>query len=522
LVAFSAENNPNRFRKMLESQQETGADMPTELLRDTIANIASPPLSPSEGAVTAGVFVNDTHSQLNTTRVDRVVAVDSEATLRAAIAAARAEGRPVCIAGGRHAMGGQQFATGAVLIDTRSMNRIISLDAERGIVEAEAGIQWPELVDGLISMQDGQPSAQSSCWGIIQKQTGADRLTLGGALAANVHGRGLALKPIIGDVVSFTLMDGDGNLRTCSRDENADLFRLVIGGYGLFGVVTRVRLKLMRRTKLERVVRIIDTDELMPAFAERVADGFLYGDCQFSTDMSSDTYLQKGVLACYRPLPSDTPMPAEQKELSEAQWRELYHLSHTDTRAAYEAYTSHYLSTSGQRYWSDTSQLSLYIDDYHAELDRRFHSPHKCSEMITELYVPRPALTAFLAAARADFRRHGVQLIYGTIRLIERDDESFLAWAREPWVCAVMNLHVDHTEVGVRKAAADFRRLIERAVAHGGSYFLTYHRWANRAQVEACYPQMREFLRMKRQHDPSEIFQSAWYRHYKQMFAEQM
>ena len=109
--------------------------------------------------------------------------------------------------------------------------------------------------------------------------------------------------------------------------------------------------------------------------------------------------------------------------------------------------------------------------------------------MITELYVPRPALAAFLAAVRADFRQHGAQLIYGTIRLIERDDESFLAWAREPWVCTVMNLHVDHDEDGLAKAAGDFRRLIDRAIEHGGSYFLTYHRWATRAQVEACHPQ---------------------------------
>jgi FAD/FMN-containing dehydrogenase len=492
--------------------------MATQLLLGTTPSIADPPLSPSEGVETPTVSVNDTHSQLNATRVDRIVAIDSEATLQATLAAAHAEGKPVCIAGGRHAMGGQQFATGAILIDTRSMNRIVALDTERGIVEAEAGIQWPELVDGLIKMQAGSPSP----WGIIQKQTGADRLTLGGALAANVHGRGLALKPIIGDVVSFTLMDGDGNLRTCSRTENSDLFRLVIGGYGLFGVITRVRLKLMPRTKLERVVQIIDTDELMPAFAQRIADGFLYGDCQFSTDMSSDTYLRKGVFSCYRPLPGDAAMPAEQKELTEAHWRELYYLSHADTRAAYETYTSYYLSTSGQRYWSDLNQLSLYIDDYHAELDRRLHSPHKCSEMITELYVPRAALPEFLAAARADFRTHGTQLIYGTIRLIERDDESFLAWAREPWVCTVMNLHVEHTEDGVRKAANDFRRLIDRALAYGGSYFLTYHRWASRAQIEAAYPQMPEFLRLKQQHDPNGVFQSAWYRHYKQMFTDRL
>ncbi len=251
-------------------------------------------------------------------------------------------------------------------------------------------------------------------------------------------------------------MDADGKLVTCSRTENGELFGLVIGGYGLFGVVTRVRLKLMQRTKIERVVRIIDTDELMSAFAERIAEGYLYGDCQFSTDASSDTYLRKGVLSCYRPLPADAAMPAEQKELGDAHWRELYYFSHADTRRAYEAYTSYYLSTSGQRYWSDTSQLSVYIDDYHAELDRRLGAQHKGTEMITELYVPRPALPAFLAAVRADFRQHGVQLIYGTIRLIERDDESFLAWAREPWVCTVMNLHVDHTQDGLAQGGRRF------------------------------------------------------------------
>jgi FAD/FMN-containing dehydrogenase len=166
--------------------------------------------------------------------------------------------------------------------------------------------------------------------------------------------------------------------------------------------------------------------------------------------------------------------------------------------------------------------MSVYIDNYHDELDRRLNAKVKGTEMITELYVPRPALAAFLAAVRADFRQHGAQVIYGTIRLIEKDDESFLAWAREPWVCTVMNLHVDHDAAGLSKAADHFRRLIDRAIELGGSYFLTYHRWASRGQVEACYPQMAEFLRLKRRHDPGEVFQSDWYRHYKQMFADRL
>ena len=68
-------------------------------------------------------------------------------------------------------------------------------------------------------------------------------------------------------------------------------------------------------------------------------------------------------------------------------------------------------------------------------------------------------------------------------------------------------------------AAADaFRELIDLGIAHGGSYYLTYHRWARKDQVERCYPQMREFLALKRRHDPDEVFQSNWYRHYRTMF----
>ncbi|MGH8655223.1 MAG: D-arabinono-1,4-lactone oxidase [Gammaproteobacteria bacterium] len=79
-----------------------------------------------------------------------------------------------------------------------------------------------------------------------------------------------------------------------------------------------------------------------------------------------------------------------------------------------------------------------------------------------------------------------------------------------------------HTETGKRKAAEDFRRIIDRAMEYEGRYFLTYHRWATRKQVETCYPQFVEFLRLKRKYDPKERFQSDWYRHYKEMFSDKL
>ena len=125
-----------------------------------------------------------------------------------------------------------------------------------------------------------------------------------------------------------------------------------------------------------------------------------------------------------------------------------------------------------------------------------------------------------MAAVSEDFKKHDVDVIYGTIRLIERDDESFLAWARESWACVIFNLHTVHTREGIAKSAAANRRITDLAIERNGSYYLTYHRWALPEQVQRCYPQLREFLDLKLEYDPEERFQSDWYRYYKSLLAD--
>jgi FAD/FMN-containing dehydrogenase len=460
----------------------------------------------------APAVVNDVHSQLNATRVRRIVHPTSLHDLVDVVRTARDRGSPLCVAGGRHAMGGQQFAAGSTLVDASPLDRVLAFDHCAGVIEVEAGVQWPRLVRFLHDHQhpDLHEQAGTPAWAIAQKQTGADRLSLGGALAANVHGRGLRMKPFVGDVESFVLVDADAAVRTCSRSENPDLFRLAVGGYGLFGLVYSVRLRLARRRKLSRVVIETDTDDLMDRLDERIASGFLYGDFQFAIDDRGDDFLRRGILSCYEPVPDATPMPAGPRELSERDWCDLIHLAHTDKSRAYRRYADHYLATDGQLYWSDLHQLSTYIDDYHRGLGNE-----RASEVITELYAPRPQLASVLRSLRAELRDAQADVVYGTVRLIERDDETFLPWAKQDYACVVLNLHVVHKPPELARAAQTFRRLIDVAIAFEGSYYLTYHKWATKRQLDACYPQFRRFLRLKMEHDPDEVFQSNWYRHYR-------
>jgi FAD/FMN-containing dehydrogenase len=458
----------------------------------------------------AGVVVNDVHSRLNRTVVDRVVSVRSTVEARNAILDAGKADKPVCVSGGRHAMGGQQFAHGGVLLDTREYRGVRRFDRDRGLIEVESGIQWPELVAWL----GGQQAGLAQQWGIRQKQTGADRLSIGGAVAANVHGRGLTLRPFVNDVESLTLIDADGERRTCSRSENAELFRLVCGGYGLFGFVDTVTLRLAPRHKVRRTVEIETADRLIDRFDERIAAGYTFGDFQFALDPRSPDFLHRGIFSCYKPVSNDTPIPEQQRALEPNDWKRLLWLAHFDKQAAWNAYAGHYVGTDGQVYWSDTHQLSTYIDDYHSWLDVEAKATHPATEIISELYVPRPALAEFLAEVADDFRTHGVDCIYGTIRLIERDEESFLAWAKQPYACVIFNLHTHHTSEGIEHSMAAFRRLIDMAAERRGSWFLTYHTFGTRSQLLQCYPELPEFLRLKRRYDPDERFRSDWYRHH--------
>src|ERR1043166_4207601 len=458
------------------------------------------------------IWVNDVHSQFNRTRVRELLKPRTRDELVEIVRSATRKGLPISVSGCRHSMGGQQFASDSICIDTRELDRVISFDRERGLLEAEAGIRWPKLIRTYLDAQ----ADETKQWGIAQKQTGADTFTLGGSLSSNVHGRGLRMKPLISNIESFTLITADGKSIPFSRGENSELFRLAIGGYSLFGLIDTVMLRLVPRQKLRRIVAIIHANDLPKRFEERIAKKFLYGDFQFSVDEKSPDFLQRGVFSCYEPIDEDEPIVAK-KELRDDDWLELLRLAYTDREKALKRYSDYYLSTNGQTYWSDTNQLGAYLPNY-AQKIRDQIGGNESSLIITEIYVPRRDLPDFLAQAAELLHSNGTIVIYGTVRLIEKDDESFLAWAKESYACVIFNLLTLHTPAGIEASARSFRGLIDLAIARGGSYYLTYHKFARPEQVTTCYPQFKEFLDLKRKYDPDERFQSDWYRYYRKLF----
>ncbi|MEJ2753892.1 MAG: FAD-binding protein, partial [Chloroflexota bacterium] len=77
--------------------------------------------------------------------------------------------------------------------------------------------------------------------------TGTSATTVGGCAGMNVHGKNAFQVGTIGDhILEFDLMLPSGEIVTCSRDNNSDLFYAAIGGFGMLGLFTSITMQMKR------------------------------------------------------------------------------------------------------------------------------------------------------------------------------------------------------------------------------------------------------------------------------------
>lgn len=125
---------------------------------------------------------------------------------------------------------------GGRLLDMRGLDRFIHFDPASGIVECEPGLLIADLLARVIPQG----------W-FIPVTPGTQYVTIGGAIANDVHGKNHHVAGTLGcHVLDFDLLTSDGWQRCCSPSEHADWFGATIGGLGLTGLITRVRLALRR------------------------------------------------------------------------------------------------------------------------------------------------------------------------------------------------------------------------------------------------------------------------------------
>jgi FAD/FMN-containing dehydrogenase len=199
--------------------------------------------------------VNDA-SCLNATPVYGVARPADISEVRQALRFARTHDLTVVTSGTRHAMGGQNAAVGALVLDMREMTTV-RIDPTRQSATVAAGAIWRDVLE-----------AANSQGLAVAAMPSIDTLSVGGTLSVNAHGADFRVGSLASTVRSLTLVTADGSVHHLSRSREPVLFRAVLGGYGLFGVIVDAGLDLVPNEMYELRQITVATDDL-PSYLQQ-------------------------------------------------------------------------------------------------------------------------------------------------------------------------------------------------------------------------------------------------------------
>ncbi len=188
---------------------------------------------------TRGIFATDAGGTAYGMPHGVVIARSAE-QIAALLKAAQSHRVPVTVRGGGLTTEGESVAYGGVLLDMTGMSRVISINMETPWVRTQAGIFWSSLAETLRRRGMDYLSAPLNLTSSVGGTLGVGGIDVNSARLGCSADQALALQ-----VVTPT-----GEIVECSDEENAELFRRVILGYGQFGVITEATLRIRPYTPL--------------------------------------------------------------------------------------------------------------------------------------------------------------------------------------------------------------------------------------------------------------------------------
>jgi len=375
-----------------------------------------------------------------------------------------------------------------------SRNRMLHFDSEAGLLTCEAGVSLADIIQYLLPRG----------W-FLPTTPGTKFITVGGAIAADVHGKNHHADGSWGTFVTrFSLLTATGEIVECSREENSKLFRATLGGMGLTGIVIEATIQLTKVTTAfvdRHQQRARNLDEALDMFME-TDNQYRYSvawiDCLSRGDKMGRSVLMLANDACpeqvvkgqdpfFQPRRKSRKIPFNFPALA------LNKLS-------IKIFNSLYYRTHG------TGDAVVDYDSFFYPLD---------SIVRWNRIYGRRGFVQYQALLPTESSRRGMRELLEAIT--ESGQGSFLAVLKSSgpqgigtlsYLFAGHTLALDFPYRG-KKTEQLCAKLDQILLEHGGRVYLAKDAFVQQAAFEAMYPTLDEFKHIKAQWDPQQVFRSA-------------
>ncbi len=326
------------------------------------------------------------------------------------------------------------------------------------------------------------------------------------------------------------VMRPDGTISRVSRTENAELFDLVVGGYGLFGVILDVELEVTENVVYGIDYRYIDYAEFPGIFEDELLPdtelGLFYG--HLST--AKESLLKDMILYIYSKanVPDAVILPLKE----ESNIRSIRFILNLSKRGNLAMSMKWFVEKHiGPLVQTCTVTRTQAMQDGEMCLVTRNDLTHESggylrnnlrneTDILHEYFVPYAQFIPFVDGLRGIVRENDVTLLNASVRVV-RPELNFLNYAPTDMYSIVLYINQPTTNEGNEKMGKITREMIDLTISLDGRFYLPYQLHYTPEQLQKAYPEISAFFKAKQRYDPDELFTNTFYEKYSKLVENQ-
>ncbi|SMQ77918.1 FAD/FMN-containing dehydrogenase [Bacillus sp. OV166] len=413
---------------------------------------------------------------------------------------AKQDGLKVSIAGKRHSQGGHTFYPDGVVLDMTSFNKILGIDKNRKTIHVQSGTTWDDIQNAL--------APEGLAVKVMQSQ---NMFTVGGSISVNVHGRDIKNESLGNSINWFHLLLPNGKIVKVDRKSEPELFKNVIGGYGLFGVILDVELQVTDDEVYEIHTKKVSVEEF-PKYVHSLRENPEVKMAYARISVAPKTSMNSMFVVEYHK--TTKPLTENLRKLKEDQQPFLtYSFLNLSRKTSFGKDWLWYLQ---EKYFlSLDKRLISRNNAMRSESDFLLYKNQMNTDTLQEFFVPIDEYPSYVKDMGAFLKQDDINLLNFTIRYVSKDHSSRLSYGKTDMIALVALFNHGKQKQDVEKAQKSIQKMIDITLKHNGTFYLPYYPYATKKQLLESYPNFDEFVHEKEKYDPDESITSLFYERYR-------
>ncbi|MFT4553540.1 MAG: UDP-N-acetylenolpyruvoylglucosamine reductase/SAM-dependent methyltransferase [Chlamydiales bacterium] len=393
------------------------------------------------------------------------------------------------------------------VINLQNINHV-NINSETKTVSVGAGATWKDIQEK--ANQKGLA---------VQVMQASNIFSVGGSLSANCHGWDHRAGALGNTVKSLTIVNSKGELQELKPED--ELFKLVVGGYGMFGVIVEAELNLAPNTLLIEKGEVVAPKDYLKHFRETVQSDDKKHMHLYRLSLDPDKLLEEGVSVSYTAESEDAPATPP-KLVGEKKNGTMMDRVLMQAVRCYKPFRKFMW----QREREDALKEHRHTRNeiMRPKINCVLNNSEADSEWLQEFFVKGEDLNDFLKMLGNKLKTNDVSLFNASVRYIKQDDSSDLSYAKEgDRFAVVLFFNQSLRSEEVEKTKTWVREVVDYVSDRGGTYYLPYQHFATQEQFHDSYGnQWRGVAEMKQKYDPDTVFSNGLFQDYFKEDCEQI